>query len=286
MEDFDAAVADMSRNSNKVVSVSASQTLGSFDLFELWRWRGLIWALALRDFHVRYRQAAVGVAWALLQPIAFLLVLFPVFSRMTPSGASNAPGWLWLYVGLILWQLFASTVSTSSGSIQVNGDLISKVYFPRLVAPLSSICVNVIDFAFNYTVLLAVTAYAVGFRWQWLVGFVFIIWMLLLAGFLGAGLSALNATYRDVSSMLPVIIQLLFFGSGIFFDVRDVSERSSVILAFNPISTVIVGMRWALLGDRPPSVSMLVASGLATVVAAVCGLWYFRQIERNLSDII
>ncbi len=273
------------QGSADVTRVEASKPPQVFDLRELWRRRDLVWILALRDFRVRYRQAVIGIGWALLQPIAFLVLLYPVFSALAASAdGSSAPAWLRLYAGLVLWQVFSGLVSTSAVSLLNNQELVGKVFFPRIFLPLSCALVYLADLCCSLLVLGGASVVTWQLRWEFLAAPVFVFWTVLFAVGLGVGLSALNAMYRDVSSVLPFLLQAAFFASPIVYDVSVVSERWATLLALNPLMTTIQGFRWSLLGAAPPTLRMIVLSSLVTLATCAAGLAYFARTERRLAD--
>jgi lipopolysaccharide transport system permease protein len=254
---------------------------------DLWRYRELLGFLAWRDIKVRYKQAVLGVAWAVIQPAVQTLLLSFVFGKLAKMPSGDVPYPLLVLAGLLPWQLFSSAFSGAGGSIVGNANLISKIYFPRLIVPLSALAVALVDMA----VLLILTVPVVTFfgvlpTWRLLLLPVFILGALLIA--LGAGLwiTALTVKYRDFRFITPFILQIGVFVTPVGYR-TDFLPNWRDLLALNPLTGVVDGFRWCLLGGT----TEFYVPGLAIsfVVAAVMltgGLWYFRKTERQFADII
>ena len=254
---------------------------------DLWRYRELLGFLAWRDIKVRYKQTVLGVAWALLQPLVTMGIFSFVFGVLAGMGKGDARYPLIVMAGLLPWQLFAAAVSGSSGSLVSNAHLISKVFFPRLIVPLSALGVALVDF----TVVLALyAAMAVWFGvmpgWQVLLLPVFGACALLIA--LGAGLwlSALTVRFRDFRIIVPFILQVGVFLSPIGYR-TDVLPNWRDLLALNPMTGVIDGFRWCLLGGTADFYWRgFATSAVVGFVLLATGLWYFRRTERTFADVI
>ena len=254
---------------------------------DLWRYRELLGFLAWRDIKVRYKQTVLGVAWALLQPLVTMGIFSFVFGVLAGMGKGDARYPLIVMAGLLPWQLFAAAVSGSSGSLVSNAHLISKVFFPRLIVPLSALGVALVDF----TVVLALyAAMAVWFGvmpgWQVLLLPVFGACALLIA--LGAGLwlSALTVRFRDFRIIVPFILQVGVFLSPIGYR-TDVLPNWRDLLALNPMTGVIDGFRWCLLGGTADFYWRgFATSAVVGAVLLATGLWYFRRTERTFADVI
>lgn len=254
---------------------------------DLWRYRELLGFLAWRDIKVRYKQTVLGVLWALLQPLVTMGIFSFIFGTLAGMGRGDRHYPVMVMAGLLPWQLFSAGLSGSSGSLVANTHLISKIYFPRLIVPLSALAVALVDF------LVALGLYAVmaiffgeAVTWRCLLLPVFVLCALLIA--LGAGLwlTALTVKYRDFRYIVPFLLQVGLFLSPIGFR-TDVLPNWRDLLALNPLTGVIEGFRWCLLAEAPP----LYLPGLASSVAImfmliVSGLWYFRRTERQFADVI
>jgi lipopolysaccharide transport system permease protein len=254
---------------------------------DLWRFRELLWFLAWRDIVVRYKQAALGAAWALVQPLITMVIFTFVFSNLAHMASGKTPYSLLVLAGLLPWQLFASALAGSSSSVVSNTNLISKIYFPRLIVPLSSLGVAMADFL--VTVLLY-TAFAVAYgvwpTWRILLLPAFILITLVIA--LGAGLwlSALMVKYRDFRYIVPFLLQFGIFATPVGYR-TDILHTYGRLLAINPLTGVIAGFRWSLLGAdfALDPMDMTISIGGAAVFL-LSGLWYFRKTERLFADII
>lgn len=254
---------------------------------DLWRYRELLGFLAWRDVKVRYKQAALGAAWALIQPMITMVIFTFVFGRLAKMPAGGVPYPLLVLAGLLPWQLFSAALNGASGSVVGNSHLISKVYFPRLVVPISAIGVALVDFAIVFGLFIAVSLWF-GFlpTWTWLALPLFIALAILLA--LGAGLwlTSLTVKFRDFRFIVPFLLQIGVFISPVGFR-TDYFPSWRLLLSFNPLTGVIDGFRWSLLGGQqaidPWSLAFSVI--MATVLLA-SGLWYFRRTERQFADII
>ncbi len=254
---------------------------------DLWRYRELLGFLAWRDIKVRYKQAALGIAWAVIQPVVQTVLLTFVFGKLAKMPDGGLPYPLIVLAGLLPWQLFTSAFNGAGNSLVGNSHLISKVYFPRLVVPLSSLAVALVDFCIMLVLTLAVMAgFGIYPAWQLLLLPLFLLLGLLIA--LGAGLwiAALTVKFRDFRFITPFILQIGMFVTPVGFRTDHLPNWRD-LLALNPLAGVVDGVRWSLLGGR----TELYLPGLASsvVVAAillVTGLWYFRKTERQFADII
>lgn len=254
---------------------------------DLWRFRELLGFLAWRDIKVRYKQAVLGMAWALIQPIVTTAIFTVVFGRLAQMPDGGVPYPLLVLSGLIAWQLFSTSLTGSSNSLVSNSSLISKVYFPRLLVPLSALGVALIDFLIVLA-LFAVVSVWFGFTptWHWIAlpGFI----LLCLAAALGAGLwlTALTVKYRDFRFIVPFLVQIGLFVSPVGFR-TDFFPSWQPLLSLNPMTGIIGGFRWCLLGGNQAIDAMGLIIGITVIVILnVTGVWYFRRTERGFADII
>jgi lipopolysaccharide transport system permease protein len=252
----------------------------------LWRYRDLIAFLTWRDIQLRYRQTALGVAWAVLQPLAAMTVFSVFFGRLAKVPSDGVPYPLFAFCALLPWQLFAYSLSESSNSLVANQNLITKVYFPRLVIPLASVLAGLVDFAISSMLALALMA------WHHVVptSAVVLLPLLLLLAIvtaLGVGLwlSALNVQYRDVRYTLPFLTQFWFFATPIVYPSSLVPERFRLLVGLNPMSGVVEGFRWALLGTGSLP-SLVWVSAVISILVFYSGLHYFGRMERRFADVI
>ena len=254
---------------------------------DIWKYRELIYFLAWRDIAVRYKQTVIGVAWALIRP-ALAMVIFVAFRRIMGIPASGVPEPILVFAAVLPWQFFASALSDSAGSLVSNANLISKVYFPRLIVPGAAMVTSLVDFLMTLGLLLVLMLWY-GFLPGWQV---VILPLFLLLGFglsfgLGLFLAALNVEYRDFRFVIPFIIQFGLFISPIAFSTSNVPESWRTLYALNPMVGVIDGFRWCILGGHTPLDPQTV--GLSVVVTMsflLLGVWYFRRMERGFADVI
>jgi lipopolysaccharide transport system permease protein len=257
------------------------------DLRELWRYRELIFFLTWRDIKVRYKQAILGVSWALLQPLLTVLIFTMIFGILLKTPSQNLPYPLFALSALLPWQLFATALQRSSVSLVGNANLITKIYFPRLAIPLSTVFAALVDFLVSFLVLLGVMIY---YRhWPslnnlWLLPIILLALLTALA--VGLWLSALNVQYRDVQHMVPFIIQVWMYASPIVYPIDIIPAGPwRLLYGLNPMVGVIQGFRWALLGTEPPDMTMLISAGVVLILL-VSGLYYFRRMEKTFADIV
>lgn len=254
---------------------------------ELWRARELLYFLALRDIQVRYKQTVLGAAWAVIQPLFMMIILSVVFGRLASMPTGGVPYPLFSFCALIPWQLFSSAMSNASSSVVNEQRLISKVYFPRLVIPISSVASGLVDTLIALVVFTGMMAF---YRVVPTVAIfflpIFMLFAVAIALAIGLWLSALNVQYRDVRYTVNFMIQLWFYATPIAYPSSLVPEKWRVLYWLNPMTGVVDGFRWALLGSQPPSFPLLVVSAAVTVVLLIGGVFYFRRMEKSFADII
>jgi lipopolysaccharide transport system permease protein len=255
---------------------------------DLWRYRELFYFLAWRDILVRYKQTAIGIAWAVIRPLLTMVVFTVVFGKLGKFPSEGVPYPILVYAAMLPWQFFASSLSDASGSLIGNANLISKVYFPRLIVPASAVITSFVDFLIAGVIMLALMAWY-GFWPDWRVVTLPLFMLLAFAAAMGAGLwlTALNVKYRDFRYVVPFIVQFGLYISPVGFSSSVVPEKWRLLYSLNPMAGVIDGFRWALLGGK----TTLYIPGLAIcilIVAAVLasGIRFFRKTERTFADII
>jgi lipopolysaccharide transport system permease protein len=257
-------------------------------LRELWEYRELIYFLTWRDIKVRYKQTALGIAWALIQPLFLMIVFSLFFGRLAGIRSDGVPYPIFVYAALLPWQLFAHALSESSNSLVTNERLLTKVYFPRLVIPLSSVLGGLVDFLLAFVVLIGMMAYyrIVPVGWAILTVPLFVLLAVLTALGVGLWLSALNVQYRDVRYTTTFLIQLWFFLTPVTYPGSLVPARWRWLYGLNPMAGVVEGFRWALLGRAEAPGALLLASLVAVVLVLVGGLYYFRRMEAIFADVV
>ncbi len=257
------------------------------DLRELWTYRELVYFLIWRDVKVRYKQTAIGVAWAVLQPLAMMAVFTLLFGRLAKIPSGGVPYPLFVLAALLPWQLFSRAISESTNSLVTNQQLVTRMYFPRIIVPLATILAASVDFAIAaglLGVLMVVYGVAPTQAVIWLPAFV----LLLLMTALGVGfwLSALNIEYRDVMYTVPFLNQLWFFLTPVVYPGGLIPPRWRVLYGLNPMTGVVEGFRWAFLGVGEGPSRMVAISALVAVSLFVSGIVWFRHRERTLVDVI
>ena len=255
---------------------------------DLWRFRELLYFLSWRDILVRYKQTVIGVAWSVIRPVLTMVVFTVIFGKLAKFPSGNAPYAILVYAAMLPWQFFANALSESSNSLISNSNMISKVYFPRLIVPCSAVIVSVVDFLISFVVL-AVLMVWYRFVPSWQIVTVPLFFLLALLASLGFSLwlSALNVKYRDFRYIVPFIVQFGLYVSPVGFASSVVPEKWRLLYSLNPMVGVIDGFRWAILGGdaRIYWPGFLLSTGL-TLVILYGGVKYFRKTERIFADII
>jgi lipopolysaccharide transport system permease protein len=273
-------------NDQEVVIVDANHSAGWFDLREVWRYRDLIWIFADRDIKVRYRQTVVGIAWTVLQPLA-QMVAFNGLLQMLKSepGEGTVPRPVSIFCGLVLYQLFAGILAAATSCLVDNRQLVTKVYFPRIVLPLSACLRPLLDFGIGLCVLIMLMLW---FRVVPGIGFLLapgIVLLTVLTGLaIGLWLSALNAHYRDFGYVVPFMLQIGMLVSPVLFESNVVPQQWRWLYHLNPLAAWLDAFRWAMLGAAFPEWTSLSLSMLSLFLLLISGGWYFRRVERFLAD--
>lgn len=250
--------------------------------------RDLLVAFGMRDIKLRYRQTALGVAWVLLQPLLASVVMSFVFNRVANLQAPGGlPYFLFSYAGMVGWNLFNSTLIKAAGSLVLNTALVSKVYFPKVLVPLSSGFSSLVDFAVAFTLLLIMLPFfGVGLSWQILLVPVWMFFLLLASLGIGLYSSALMVSYRDVQYVLPVLMNLVFYATPIAYALNSVPESLRLVIAINPLAGLLDGLRWSLLGVGQLNAAATIYSIVVSVGVFVMGSLLFGRVERRFADVI
>jgi lipopolysaccharide transport system permease protein len=257
-------------------------------LGELWYYRDLLSALAARDVKLRYKQTALGVIWVILQPLMGALIFTFVFGRVAKMPSDGLPYVVFAYTGLLGWQAFNSTLTKTSACIVSNSQLVSKVFFPRLILPLSTVFSTLIDFAVGLLVMAAMMAWH-GIYPSWatfLLMPVLLTLLILLAVGIGLYTSALMVTYRDLQYAIPVVLQFLLYASPVAYAVSAVPPSLRVYYYLNPISGLLEAFRWSILGHGELNWPAVTYSAVAVVALFVFGTFSFKRMERRFADVI
>jgi len=267
--------------------IRPSRNWVSLKLRDLWEYRELLYFLVWRDIKVRYKQTALGAAWAILQPFLTMVVFSLFFGRLAGVPSDGIPYPIFAYTALLPWQLFAHALHESGNSLVANQQLITKVYFPRLVIPISAVLAGLVDFAVGFVVLLGMMFYY-GIVPTAAVLALPLLLLLAVATALAVGLwlSALNVKYRDVRYVIPFLTQFWLFATPIAYSSSLVPARLRPFYGLNPMAGVVEGFRWALLGKAGGIGPLVFVSALAVAVLLVGGLIYFRRMEKTFADIV
>ena len=256
---------------------------------DLWRYRELFYILSWRDISVRYKQTVIGVLWALIRPLLTMVVFTVIFGKMAkfPSDG-NAPYAIMVYAGMLPWQFFSSAITATSNSLVGNAQLITKVYFPRLIIPVSSIITSFVDFIISFIILIFLMFYfsfLPTWRMAYLLGFLIITFLTAL-GF-GLFITSLNVKYRDFRYVVPFIVQLGLYISPVGFSSSIIPEKYRILYSLNPMVGVIDGFRWAILGGESNIyIPGLILSLFVAVIFIIVGIMKFRKMEKTFADII
>lgn len=272
--------------STAVTTIKSRKTL-DFDFHSLWLFRDLFLALAWRDIRLRYSQTALGVSWVLLQPLLGSFIFTLVFSLIARVPSNGIPYFFISYAGLVSWNLFASNITRVSGSLLANSSLISKVYFPRLILPLGVIPSALLDLALGLFLLgILAPLWHLPLGWGLLLVPLCILILCALAFGIGVAAAALSVSYRDVQHMIPLLVQLLMYGSPVGYAVSAVPAQYHALYMLNPLAAPIDYIRWAFTGVGAPEAHNLVYSASVSVCVLIAGLMVFRMRERKFADVI
>ena len=271
----------------RVIEIEPSRGWEALDLRGVWEYRELVWFLIWRDIKVRYKQASLGIAWAVIQPVMTMLVFTLIFDRLAQLPSDGLPYPVFTFTALLPWQLFSGALTGSANSVVNSASLVSKVYFPRLVIPIASVMATLVDFSISFGVLLGLMAwYGISLRLAVVVLPLLVMLALTIALAVGLWAAALNVRYRDVRHVMPFVVQFWLLASPVAYSTSLITSPIwRAVYSLNPMVGVIEGFRWAVLGSAPPSV-LVVPSVLVTGVLLVGGLFFFRRTEASFADVI
>lgn len=264
----------------------------ALNLSDLWAYRELIYFLTWRDIKVRYKQAALGVGWAVIQPLVTMVIFSIIFGTWAnlPPDSGIPQNWypVFTFTGLLPWQLFQGALQRASISLVGNSNLLTKVYFPRLIIPLAAVAAGLVDFLISFLIMVGLMLYfGVPFSWNmlWLPLLVLLVVMTALA--MGLWFSALNVQYRDIQHMIPFLLQVWMYASPVVYSINMVNASPlwKLVYGLNPMAGIIQGFRWALLGSAPPG-QLMIVSIVIVLILLVTGLFYFRRMERHFADTV
>jgi len=273
---------------NSVIVIEPAKSWVSLNFADLWAYRELLFFLAWRDIKVRYKQTALGIAWAILQPLFTMLIFTLVFGRLSGLDArtGGVPYPLFAYAGLLPWTFFANAITNSGNSLVGSASLITKVYFPRMIIPGAAVMAALVDFVVAFFLLVVLMFhYHIAVTINLLLFPVLLLLTTMLAVGVGMWLSALNVKYRDIRFAIPFLVQLWMFVSPIIYPSSILPDKWRLLFALNPLTGIIEGFRSSLFGG-PINTTTLGLSALITVVLLVYSSYSFRRMERRFADIV
>jgi lipopolysaccharide transport system permease protein len=283
----EGAVFESSSATAPVTLIRARYRWFEVNLGELWEYRELLYFLVWRDLKVRYKQTLIGVAWAVIQPVFTMIVFSIFFGRLAGLPSDGLPHPIFYYTALLPWTYFANALSQASNSIVAHQQVITKVYFARVLLPIAGVLSGLVDFAIAAAILLVMMfVYGIVPTWNvfWLLPLVFLV--ILTAVAVSLWLSALNALYRDVRYAVPFLLQFWMFASPVAYPASLVPEHWRWLYGINPMAGVIEGFRWALTGSGQGPGSMMAVSVAVVLIVLVAGFLYFQWMERTVADVV
>lgn len=271
----------------QLTEIRSSRGLFDLDLAAVWRFRDLLANLMIRDLTVIYRQAALGAAWVILQPVIVVTIFTIVFGMFARIPSDGVPYPVFAFAAVLPWNYFAEAVRRSANGLVQDAELVRKVYFPRLVMPFASIIAPLVDFAIAFLVFLVVMAlYGVAPTWQIIAVVPLIVITAALALAIGLWLGPLNVRFRDVKHTLPFLIQIWMYASPVIYPLSMIPEHLRWVYSLNPMVGVIEGFRWALLGKGDPDIAALAIGAVVITLLLASGLVFFKRMERFFADLI
>ena len=278
---------DQAVNSIPEIDITATSPWYAIQLADLWRYRELLYFLAWRDIKVRYKQTALGIAWVLLQPLLTMILFSLIFGQLAGLPSGGVPYPLFVLAALIPWQLFAYALTQSSNSLVADQSLVTKIYFPRIVIPVSSVLAGTLDFAISFILfLILMLIYGLPFTWRLAMLPICALLALFTAISVGLWLSALNVKYRDVRYALSFLTMLWMFATPIAYSSTLIPQQWQLLYSLNPMVGVVEGFRWALLGIDYVVGPIVLVSTLVVMILLTGGLIYFKHIENSFADVI
>lgn len=272
---------------NSITTIKPRKTFSLNDIKEIWQYKELLYFFTWRDLKVRYKQTAIGVAWAFFQPFMTMVVFSVFFGKLAQMPSDGIPYPIFVYVGLLIWQFFSSALSETSNCLIANQSIITKVYFPRLILPISATLTKLVDFFIASTILVGMMIY---YNYTPNLLGLLILPLLLIVSFLaavggGLFLAAVNVKYRDVRYALPFFIQIMLFVTPVIYP-ASIAGKYSWLLAFNPMTGVIKAAHAAIFNNAPINWPLLGISFVTTAILFIIGVIYFKKVERYFADVV
>ena len=256
-------------------------------LKELWQYRELLYFLVWRDVKIRYKQTAIGAAWAIIQPLMTMIIFTLIFDRVAKMPSDGLPYPIFSFAALLPWTYFSKALNQSVLSVVTDANLITKVYFPRLLLPLAAVVGGLVDFAIAFLVLLAMMAwYGLAPHWGILLLPLFVLLTMLTALSVSVWLSVINVRYRDVGQAIPFLVQIWLFASPVAYPASVVPENWRFLYNLNPLAGILEGFRWALLGNQNPPVIALMSTTAVVLALLYGGIVFFKRMEKTFADVV
>lgn len=282
-------MTELTKHEPTTIYIKPSKGLAALNLRDMWIYRELIYFMIWREIKVRYKQTMLGAAWAIIQPVLTMIVFTFLFGRIAKLPTDgNIPYPIFSYTALLPWGLFVAALNQASRSLTSNQNMVSKIYFPRLVLPLASVLSGLIDFVIAFVILIGLMIYyhiAPSINVLWALP-LFLVLTIITALGVALWLSAINVQYRDVNYALPFMTQFWLFATPVAYSSNLISEKWRLVYSLNPMAGVVNGFRWALLGvGNGPDTGLWISLGIALVIM-ISGLFYFRNMEKTFADTI
>lgn len=281
-------MAELAKHEPTTVYIKPSRGLAALNLSDLWTYRELVFFMVWRDVKVKYKQTLLGMAWAVIQPVMNMLVFTFVFDRVAKLPTDGIPYEIFSFTALLPWGLFVTALNQGSRSLVAHNNMVTKIYFPRLILPMASVFAGLVDFAIAFVILTGLMIYfhaAPAWNLLWTLP-LFVLLAIVTALGVALWLSAINVKYRDVNQALPFLTQFWLFATPVAYSFSNLPEKWQVLLSLNPMTGVINGFRWALLGAGNGPDLMLWVSIIISILIFISGLFYFRSMEKTFADTI
>lgn len=270
----------------QITTIKPAGSIASLDLHDIWKYRELLYFLTLRDIKIRYKQTLIGVTWAILQPVLTTAIFTIIFSNFARFDTGSVPYPLFALSGLMIWLFVHNSISMASSSFISNTNLVTKVYFPRLIVPLAATLAGLIDLVFSFVLLIGLMVYyGVGLSWHVLLAPVFLFLAIVQTAAFGTLFSALNVRFRDVKFALPFALQVWLLASPVFYPLTLLSEKWRIVFALNPLVGILEGFRGALFGT-PFDWTVIAISSASAIALLLFSLFVFKRMEDDFADLI
>ena len=281
-------MTELAKHEPTTVYIKPSKGLAALNLRDLWIYRELVFFMVWLDVKVKYKQTLLGMAWAVVQPVMTMLVFTFVFDRVAQLPTDGIPYEVFSFTALLPWGLFVTALNQGSRSLVAHNNMVTKIYFPRLILPMSSVFAGLVDFVIAFVILIGLMFYfGVTPAWQYLWTLpLFLLLAIVTALGVALWLSAINVKYRDVNHALPFLTQFWLFATPVAYSFSNISENLQILLSLNPMTGVVNGFRWALLGaGNGPDITLWI-SVIISILVFISGLFYFRSMEKTFADTI